>query len=66
MPDNSDIVGVIKKTLRRARLIAPLRPDRYLRMAAAMRREGMSATVGFAAAAARCPERPGWSTKSEP
>ena len=44
-------MGVIK-TLRRARLIAPLRPDRYLRMAAAMRREGMSATVGFAAAAA--------------
>ena len=58
MPDNSDIVGVIK-TLRRARLIAPLRPDRYLRMAAAMRREGMSATVGFAAAAQRCPDRPG-------
>lgn len=58
MPDNSDIVGVIK-TLRRARLIAPLRPDRYLRMAAAMRREAMSATVGFAAAAQRCPDRPG-------
>ncbi|HUL99564.1 MAG TPA: acyl-CoA ligase FadD12 [Mycobacterium sp.] len=58
MPGNSDVVGVIK-TLRRARLIAPLRPDRYLRMAAAMRREGMSATVGFAAAAQRCPDRPG-------
>lgn len=58
MPGNSDVVGLVK-TLRRARLIAPLRPDRYLRMAAAMRREGMTATVGFAAAAARCPDRPG-------
>jgi acyl-CoA synthetase (AMP-forming)/AMP-acid ligase II len=28
-------------------------------MAAAMRREGMSPTVGFAAAAQRCPDRPG-------
>ena len=45
--------------LRRARLIAPLRPDKYLRMAAAMRRERMSATSGFAGAARRCPDRPG-------
>ena len=58
MPGNSDVVGLVK-TLRRARLVAPLRPDRYLRMAAAMRREGMSAMVGFAAAAARCPDRVG-------
>jgi non-ribosomal peptide synthetase component F len=28
-------------------------------MAAAMRREGMSITVGFASAAQRCPDRPG-------
>ena len=46
-------------TLRRAGLLAPLRPDRYLKMAAAMRRERMSATSGFAAAAQRCPDRPG-------
>jgi acyl-CoA synthetase (AMP-forming)/AMP-acid ligase II len=46
-------------TLRRAGLIAPLRPDRYLKIAAAMRREGMGMTVGFAGAAQRCPERPG-------
>ncbi len=46
-------------TLRRARLIAPLRPDKYLRMAAAMRRERLSATSGFALAARRCPNRPG-------
>ncbi len=46
-------------TLRRAGLLAPLRPDRYLKMAAAMRRERMSATSGFAATAQRCPDRPG-------
>ena len=36
-----------------------MRPDRYLKMAAAMRREGMGITVGFASAAQRCPDRPG-------
>jgi acyl-CoA synthetase (AMP-forming)/AMP-acid ligase II len=46
-------------TLWRARMIAPMRPDRYLKMAAAMRREGMGMTVGFASAAQRCPDRPG-------
>jgi fatty-acyl-CoA synthase len=46
-------------TLWRARLIAPMRPDRYLRMGLAMRRAGLTATVGFAAAAQRCPDRPG-------
>src|SRR5262249_9611791 len=37
----------------------PLRPDRYLKIAAAMRREGMGFTSGFAGAAQRCPDRPG-------
>ena len=46
-------------TLIRARLMAPMRPDKYLRIAAAMRREGMSVTSGFASAAQRCPDRPG-------
>ncbi|KAA1248532.1 bile acid CoA ligase [Mycobacterium simiae] len=46
-------------TMRRARLIAPMRPDRYLKIAAAMRREGMGFTAGFAGAAQRCPDRPG-------
>nr|VTO95873.1 Long-chain-fatty-acid--CoA ligase [Mycobacterium riyadhense] len=46
-------------TLRRARMIAPMRPDRYVRIAAAMRREGMGFTSGFAGAAQRCPDRPG-------
>ncbi|GFM20339.1 MULTISPECIES: acyl-CoA ligase FadD12 [Mycobacteriaceae] len=47
------------RTLWRARLIAPMRPDRYLRMGMAMRRAGLTATVGFAAAAQRCPDRAG-------
>ncbi|OBI22445.1 acyl-CoA synthetase [Mycobacterium sp. E2327] len=46
-------------TLRRAGMLAPMRPDRYLKIAAAMRREGMGMTVGFASAAQRCPDRPG-------
>lgn len=46
-------------TLRQAGLITPLRPDKYLRMIAAMRRENMSSTSGFASAARRCPNRPG-------
>jgi acyl-CoA synthetase (AMP-forming)/AMP-acid ligase II len=54
----SQALGVIE-TMRRAGMIAPMRPDRYLKMAAAMRREGMGMTVGFASAAQRCPDRPG-------
>src|ERR1700757_1977414 len=46
-------------TMRRAGMIAPMRPDRYVKMAAGMRREGMGMTVGFASAAQRCPDRPG-------
>ncbi|ODR09931.1 acyl-CoA synthetase [Mycolicibacillus koreensis] len=51
----ADLVG----TLRRAGMIAPLRPDKYVRMVAAMRREKMASTSGFAGAARRCPDRPG-------
>src|ERR1700752_564765 len=51
-------VGIVT-TLRRAGMIAPMRPDRYLKIASAMRREGMGITVGFATAAQRCPDRPG-------
>lgn len=54
----ADVRGLVQ-TLWRAGLIAPLRPDKYLRMGAAMRRVGMTATVGFAAAAQRCPDSPG-------
>ncbi|MGE2717154.1 acyl-CoA ligase FadD12 [Mycolicibacterium litorale] len=45
--------------MRRARLIAPMRPDKYVRIAAAMRRENMGITSGFASAARRCPDAPG-------
>ena len=45
-------------TLRRAGVLAPLRPDKYLRMAAAARGGG-TVTLGFAITAQRCPDRPG-------
>ncbi|MGV0067003.1 acyl-CoA ligase FadD12 [Mycobacterium colombiense] len=54
----SETLGLVS-TLSRAGMLAPMRPDRYLKMAAAMRREGMGMTVGFASAAQRCPDRPG-------
>ncbi|KRE27448.1 acyl-CoA synthetase [Mycobacterium sp. Soil538] len=46
-------------TLARAGVIAPMRPDKYLRIAGAMRREHMAVTSGFAAAAQRCGDRAG-------
>jgi acyl-CoA synthetase (AMP-forming)/AMP-acid ligase II len=52
------VLGLLR-TLTTAGLIAPLRPDRYVRIVDAVRREGMSATTGFAMAAGRCPDRPG-------
>ncbi|OBJ49643.1 acyl-CoA ligase FadD12 [Mycobacterium asiaticum] len=58
MPSRIEQALGIIETFRRARVIAPMRPDRYLKMAAAMRREGMAMTVGFAGAAQRCPDRP--------
>ncbi|MGA5466836.1 acyl-CoA ligase FadD12 [Mycobacterium sp. NPDC050041] len=54
----ADILGFVQ-TLYRARLIAPMRPDRYVRMALAGRRVGLTATMGVAAAAQRCPDRAG-------
>jgi acyl-CoA synthetase (AMP-forming)/AMP-acid ligase II len=44
-------------TMVRAGIIAPLRPDKYLRIAAAARREGLSVTSGFGMSAQRCPNR---------
>jgi acyl-CoA synthetase (AMP-forming)/AMP-acid ligase II len=49
----------IVSTMQRAGIIAPMRPDKYVRIAAAMQRENMGITSGFAAAAQRCPDRPG-------
>ena len=54
----TETLGVVA-TMRRAGLIAPMRPDKYVRIAAAMQRENMGVTSGFAAAAQRCPDRPG-------
>jgi acyl-CoA synthetase (AMP-forming)/AMP-acid ligase II len=54
----AEIRGVLA-TMIRARLLAPLRPDKYLRMAAAVRREGRSIVTGFAMSARRCPSRAG-------
>jgi acyl-CoA synthetase (AMP-forming)/AMP-acid ligase II len=51
--------GGLIAVMGRSRMIAPMRPDKYLRIAAAMRRENMGITSGFAAAAQRCPDRPG-------
>jgi acyl-CoA synthetase (AMP-forming)/AMP-acid ligase II len=54
----AEIHGLLA-TMTRARLLAPLRPDKYLRMAAAVRREGRSIVTGFAMSARRCPNQPG-------
>src|SRR5690242_7366933 len=51
-------VGLMS-TLARAGLIAPMRPDKYLRIVGAMQRENMAVTSGFAAAAQRCGDRAG-------
>src|SRR5579884_4347490 len=51
-------IGGLVTTMARARIIAPLRPDKYLRIAAAGRRERMSMTSGVAMSAQRCPNRP--------
>jgi fatty-acyl-CoA synthase len=54
----AETLGIVA-TMRRAGFIAPMRPDKYVRIAAAMQRENMAITSGFAAAAQRCPDRPG-------
>ncbi|GJF17109.1 acyl-CoA synthetase [Mycolicibacterium cyprinidarum] len=51
-------VGLVT-TMVRAGLIAPMRPDKYLRIGAAMQRENMAVTSGFAASTQRCPDRAG-------
>jgi non-ribosomal peptide synthetase component E (peptide arylation enzyme) len=46
----AETLGIVA-TMGRARLLTPMRPDKYLRIAAAMQRENMGITSGFAAAA---------------
>ncbi|CAN5479959.1 acyl-CoA ligase FadD12 [soil metagenome] len=50
-------VGDLMATMVRAGVIAPLRPDKYLRIIAAAQRDGLSVTSGFAMSAQRCPDR---------
>jgi acyl-CoA synthetase (AMP-forming)/AMP-acid ligase II len=54
----SGTVGTVN-TMVRAGVLAPLRPDKYLRIVTAMQRENFAVTSGFAAAAQRCPDRAG-------
>ena len=54
----TDAAGLIG-TMVRAGVIAPMRPDKYLRIGAAMARENMGITSGFASAAQRCGDRVG-------
>ena len=51
-------LGLVSNMVR-AGLIAPMRTDKYLRIAAAMQRENMAITSGFALSAQRCPDRAG-------
>ncbi|MGV0627473.1 acyl-CoA ligase FadD12 [Mycolicibacter minnesotensis] len=51
-------VGSMLATFTRTGLLAPLRPDKYLRIAAAAIRDGGTTTTGIAMAAQRCGDRP--------
>jgi acyl-CoA synthetase (AMP-forming)/AMP-acid ligase II len=44
-------------TFRRVGVLVGMRPDKYVRIAAAARREGPTSTVGIAMSARRCPDR---------
>ena len=46
------------RSLLNTRLLVGLRPDKYLRMGAAVARTGFTNTVGIAVSARRCPDRP--------
>ncbi len=43
------------RTLVRSGMIAPMRPDKYLRSAAVIRRQGVTAMTGISLAAVRTP-----------
>ena len=46
------------RVIARSGLMGPLRPDKYLRIGAVARRQGVHALVGASLAAQRCPHRP--------
>jgi acyl-CoA synthetase (AMP-forming)/AMP-acid ligase II len=50
--------GGLVAAMVRAGIIAPLRPDKYFRIAAVVQRQGLAVTSGFAMSAQRCPNRP--------
>jgi non-ribosomal peptide synthetase component F len=50
-------VAGVAGTMARAGVITPLRPDKYVRIAAAAQREGLSVATGFAMSAQRSPNR---------
>ncbi|WP_046301670.1 acyl-CoA ligase FadD12 [Mycobacterium sp. UM_Kg27] len=56
--DSLNRVGSMLVTFTRAGLLAPMRPDKYLRIAAAAAAEGGTTTTGIAMAAQRCGDRP--------
>jgi acyl-CoA synthetase (AMP-forming)/AMP-acid ligase II len=58
MADTGGVRGQLgnARVIARSGLIGPLRPDKYLRMAAAIRRQGLTAMAGTSLAAARRPE----------
>ncbi|MFL0180968.1 MULTISPECIES: acyl-CoA ligase FadD12 [unclassified Mycobacterium] len=55
--DSLNRVGSMLVTFSRAGLLAPMRPDKYLRIAAAAAAEGGTTTTGIAMAAQRCGDR---------
>ncbi|WP_067968780.1 acyl-CoA ligase FadD12 [Mycolicibacter icosiumassiliensis] len=55
--DSLHRVGSMLVTFSRAGLLAPMRPDKYLRIAAAAAAEGGTTTTGIAMAAQRCGDR---------
>jgi acyl-CoA synthetase (AMP-forming)/AMP-acid ligase II len=55
--DRISAVGGLLATVVRAGVIAPLRPDKYVRIIAAAQRDGLSVTSGFAMSAQRSPDR---------
>ncbi|MEP9417067.1 AMP-binding protein [Gordonia sp. VNQ95] len=57
LPARVGAIGQLVSSLTRAGLIAGLRPDKYVRMAAIVRREGVTATTGISLSAVRCPQR---------
>lgn len=55
--DSLNRAGSMLVTFSRAGLLAPMRPDKYLRIAAAAAAEGGTTTTGIAMAAQRCGDR---------